>query len=453
MSDIDPVLLARIQFAANISFHILFPAISMGLAWLLLFFRWRYTRTGDQAWEYAYTFWVKIFALTFAMGVVSGITMSFQFGTNWPGFMEKAGNIAGPLLGYEVLSAFFLEASFLGIMLFGKHRVSNRMHLVSTFLVAFGTTLSAFWILSLNSWMQTPAGYFIEDGVFMVDSWWAVIFNPSFPYRFFHMMAASVLTSAFLVAGVSAWRALRGVDGPATWKVMRTGVVLAAVMAPLQIFIGDLHGLNTLEHQPEKVAAMEAIWETEQGAPFTLVAWPDEDIRDNRFSIEVPYAASLVLTHELQGEVMGLNDFEGNHPPVAIVFWSFRVMLLVGMLMLLVSGWAAWAMRGGRTASRPLLRALSWMTFSGWVAVLAGWYVTEIGRQPWIVSGLLTVRDVAADHSSATLFGTLFGYVLLYVFLLVSYIGAVRYLSTKPAASLVLTRGEPDGRGLQPQEA
>ncbi len=452
MSEIDPVLLARIQFAANISFHILFPAISMGLAWLLLFFRWRYTRTGDQAWEYAYTCWVKIFALTFAMGVVSGITMSFQFGTNWPGFMEKAGNIAGPLLGYEVLSAFFLEASFLGIMLFGKHRVSNRMHLVSTFLVAFGTTLSAFWILSLNSWMQTPAGYFIEDGVFMVDSWWAVIFNPSFPYRFFHMMAASVLTSAFLVAGVSAWRALRGVDGPATWKVMRTGVVLAAVMAPLQIFIGDLHGLNTLEHQPEKVAAMEAIWETEQGAPFTLVAWPDEDIRDNRFSIEVPYAASLVLTHELQGEVMGLNDFEGNHPPVAIVFWSFRVMLLVGMLMLLVSGWAAWAMRGGRTASRPLLRALSWMTFSGWVAVLAGWYVTEIGRQPWIVSGLLTVRDVAADHSSATLFGTLFGYVLLYVFLLVSYIGAVRYLSTKPAASLVLTRGEQVGRGLQPQE-
>ncbi|WP_288364282.1 cytochrome ubiquinol oxidase subunit I, partial [uncultured Spongiibacter sp.] len=325
--DIDPLVLARIQFATNISFHILFPAISIGLGWLLLFFRVRFTQTGDKAWEYAYYFWVKIFALTFAMGVVSGITMSFQFGTNWPGFMEKAGNVAGPLLGYEVLSAFFLEASFLGIMLFGKDRVSNRMHLISTFLVAFGTTLSAFWILSLNSWMQTPTGYYLEDGVVMVESWWEVIFNPSFPYRFFHMVIASVLTSAFLVAGVSAWRALKNVDGPATWKIMRTGVMVAAVLAPLQIFIGDLHGLNTLEHQPAKVAAMEAIWETEEGAPFTVVALPDEESRSNKFALEIPYAASLVLTHELKGEVKGLNEFVGVHPPVAIVFWSFRVML------------------------------------------------------------------------------------------------------------------------------
>ncbi|MFV8816839.1 cytochrome ubiquinol oxidase subunit I [Haliea sp. E17] len=435
---IDPFVLARIQFAANISFHILFPAISIGLAWLLLYFRWRYTRSGDKAWEYAYFFWVKIFALTFAMGVVSGITMSFQFGTNWPGFMAKAGNVAGPLLGYEVLSAFFLEASFLGIMLFGKDRVSNRMHMTSTFLVAFGTTLSAFWILSLNSWMQTPAGYRIEDGVVMVNSWWEVIFNPSFPYRMAHMLAASLLTSAFLIAGVSAWRALKNVDGPATWKVMRTGVVLAAVMAPLQIFIGDLHGLNTLEHQPAKVAAMEAVWETEQGAPFTAIAFPDEATRTNRFAVEIPYAASLILTHEAQGEVLGLNEFEGKHPPVAVVFWSFRVMLAMGVLMLLVGWWAAWEMRGKRPAGRPLLRALSWMTFSGWVAVLAGWYVTEIGRQPWIVDGVLTVRDVVADHSSATMAGTLFGYVLLYLFLLASYIGALRYLSTKPAASLAL---------------
>lgn len=435
---VDPFVLARIQFAANISFHILFPAISIGLAWLLLFFRWRYTRTGDKAWEYAYFFWVKIFALTFAMGVVSGITMSFQFGTNWPGFMEKAGNVAGPLLGYEVLSAFFLEASFLGIMLFGKDRVSNRLHLISTFLVAFGTTLSAFWILSLNSWMQTPAGYRIEEGVIMVDSWWEVIFNPSFPYRFAHMLAASVLTSAFLVAGVSAWRALRNVDGPATWKVMRSGVIIAAVMAPLQIFIGDLHGLNTLQHQPAKVAAMEAIWETEAGAPFTLIAWPDEVTRSNRFAVEIPYAASLVLTHELDGEVLGLNEFVDEHPPVPIVFWSFRVMLLVGGLMVLVGWWASWEMRGNRQASRPLLHALSWMTFSGWIAVLAGWYVTEIGRQPWIIDGVLTVKEVVADHSSATVAGTLFGYVLLYLFLLVSYIAAIRHLSTKPAASLAM---------------
>ncbi len=435
---IDPFVLARIQFAANISFHILFPAISIGLAWLLLYFRWRFTRSGDKAWEYAYFFWVKIFALTFAMGVVSGITMSFQFGTNWPGFMAKVGNIAGPLLGYEVLSAFFLEASFLGIMLFGKDRVSNRTHMIATFLVAFGTTLSAFWILSLNSWMQTPAGYRIENGVAFVDDWWAVIFNPSFPYRMAHMLAASLLTSSFLIAGVSAWRALKNVDGPATWKVMRTGVVLAAVMAPLQIFIGDLHGLNTLEHQPAKVAAMEAVWETEAGAPFTAVAWPDEKTRSNRFAVEIPYAASLILTHHAQGEVRGLNEFEGEHPPVAVVFWSFRVMLAMGVLMLLVGWWAAWEMRGNRPAGRWLLRALSAMTFSGWVAVLAGWYVTEIGRQPWIVEGVLRVQDVVADHSSATVAGTLFGYVLLYLFLLASYVGALRYLSTKPAASLAL---------------
>ncbi|GAA4093258.1 cytochrome ubiquinol oxidase subunit I [Zhongshania borealis] len=436
--DFDPFVLARIQFATNISFHILFPAISIGLAWILLFFRLRFTQTGDKAWEYAYLFWVKIFALTFAMGVVSGITMSFQFGTNWPGFMEKAGNVAGPLLGYEVLSAFFLEASFLGIMLFGKDRVSNRMHLISSFLVAFGTTLSAFWILSLNSWMQTPTGYYLEDGVVMVDSWMEVIFNPSFPYRFFHMLIACMLTSAFVVAGVSAWRALRNVDGPATWKVMKTGVMMAAVLAPIQILVGDFHGLNTLEHQPAKIAAMEAVWETENGAPFTIFALPDEQSKSNRYAIEVPYAASLILTHDPQGEVRGLNEFEGEHPPVAIVFWSFRVMLAVGGLMLLVSWWGAWQMRGKNIPTKPLLYALSAMTFSGWVAVLAGWYVTEIGRQPWIVSGVLKVQDVVADHSSATVGGTLVGYILLYGFLLASYIGAVRNLSRKPAASLSL---------------
>ena len=438
----DPLVLARIQFAANISFHILFPAISIGLAWILLFFRTRFTLTGDRAWEYAYFFWVKVFALTFAMGVVSGITMSFQFGTNWPGFMEKAGNVAGPLLGYEVLSAFFLEASFLGIMLFGKDRVSNRLHLISTFLVAFGTTLSAFWILSLNSWMQTPTGYTIENGVIFVESWHAVIFNPSFPYRFFHMLAASILTSAFLISGVSAWRALRNVDGPATWKVLKTGVVIAAVMAPAQILIGDLHGLNTLKHQPEKVAAMEAIWETEKGAPFTLIGLPDEETKSNHYAIEIPYAASLILKHSTDGEILGLNDFD-NHPPVKPVFFAFRVMLGVGTLMVIVSWWALWSLRNGQ-ANQLVLRSLSWMTFSGWVATLAGWYVTEIGRQPWIINGVLKVEDVVAEHSSATLTGTLFGYLLIYACLLVAYIAAIRNLSTKPAASLVMqqpTRG------------
>lgn len=434
--DLDPFVLARIQFAANISFHILFPAISIGLGWILIYFRLRYTWSGDKAWEYAYQFWVKIFALTFAMGVVSGITMSFQFGTNWPGFMEKAGNVAGPLLGYEVLSAFFLEASFLGIMLFGRNRVSNRVHLLSSFLVAIGTTLSAFWILSLNSWMQTPTGYYLENGVVMVDSWMEVIFNPSFPYRFFHMLIASMLTSAFLIAGVSAWRALHDVDGPATWRVMRTGVLLAAVMAPLQIFVGDLHGINTLEHQPAKIAAMEAVWETGREVPFTVVALPDEETRSNRWALEIPYGASLILTHSLDGEVKGLDDFEGKHPPVAVVFWAFRIMVGIGVLMVLVSWWSGWQLYKHSSASRPVLMALAGMTFSGWVAVLAGWYVTEIGRQPWIVDGVLMVKDVVADHSGATVAGTLFGYVLLYLFLLASYIGALRQLAKKPAASL-----------------
>ncbi|MEM9254014.1 MAG: cytochrome ubiquinol oxidase subunit I [Pseudomonadota bacterium] len=438
--DLDPVLLARIQFAANISFHILFPAITIGLAWLLLFFRVRFTLTGDEAWEYAYNFWVKVFALTFALGVVSGITMSFQFGTNWPGFMERVGNIAGPLLGYEVLTAFFLEASFLGIMLFGKQRVSNRVHLLATFLVAFGTSLSAFWILALNSWMQTPAGYFIEDGEFFAHSWFEIIFNPSFAYRMTHMMLASFLTAAFLIAGISAWRVRHGVDGPATWRVLKTGVLLAAMLIPIQIFVGDLHGLDTLEHQPAKVAAMEAVWDTEQGAPFTLIGFPDEEERTTHLAVEIPYAASLILTHSVDGEVRGLNSFE-EHPPVAPVFWSFRVMLGVGALMLLTSWWGAWTYLRGRQPGGSLLAALSAMTFSGWVATLAGWYVTEIGRQPWIVYGLVTTAEVAAEHASATLAGTLLGYLGLYAFLLVSYVLTLRYMATKPARSLELIPG------------
>lgn len=436
--EFDPFVLSRIQFAANISFHILFPSISIGLAWVLLYFRVRFTLSNNQAWEYAYYFWVKIFALTFALGVVSGITMSFQFGTNWPGFMEKAGNIAGPLLGYEVLTAFFLEASFLGIMLFGKSRVSNRVHLIATAIVAIGTSISGFWILALNSWMQTPAGFGVENGIFYAEDWLQIIFNPSFPYRYLHMMTACFLTSAFLIAGVSAWRARLGVDGPATLMVMKTGVFMAAVLIPIQIVLGDLHGLNTLQHQPAKIAAMEAVWETERGAAFTLIGLPDEEERKTHYAIKIPYATSLILTHSVDGEVQGLNEFEGNHPPVAIVFWSFRVMLGMGMLMLLVSWWTALQFLRGKTIGKGLLLVLSAMTFSGWVATLAGWYVTEIGRQPWIVYGLLRSADVVADHSSATLTGTLFGYIGLYAFLLVSYIQALRYLASKPAQSLSL---------------
>lgn len=438
MFDFDPFILARIQFAANISFHILFPSVTMGLAWILLFFRLRYTATGDKHWESAYQFWVKIFALSFAIGVVSGITMSFQFGTNWPGFMEKTGNISGPLLGYEVLTAFFLEATFLGVMLFGKNRVSNKVHLVSCALVAFGTSLSAFWILSLNSWMQTPAGYILEDGVFYVDSWIAVIFNPSFPYRLAHMMTATMLTSAFLVMGVSAWRMKQNVDGPGTAKVFKAMVVMAMFFAPLQVVIGDLHGLNTLKHQPAKVAAMEGIWETRTGAPFTVFGFPDEATRTTGFALEIPYAASWILTHDIHGEVRGLNEFEGEHPPVAAVFWSFRVMVGVGMLMILVAWWAGWELfKRKQKPSDRLLTAASWMTFSGWVAVLAGWYVTEIGRQPWIVQGLVTSAEVVADHSAGMVLSTLSGYLALYLFILVSYIATLRYMASKPAASLL----------------
>jgi cytochrome d ubiquinol oxidase subunit I len=439
--ELDPFVLARIQFAANISFHILFPSITIGLAWVLLFFRVRFTLSNNLAWEFAYFFWVKVFALTFALGVVSGVTMSFQFGTNWPGFMVTAGNIAGPLLGYEVLTAFFLEASFLGIMLFGKGRVSNDVHLLAAAIVAIGTSLSGFWILALNSWMQTPAGFILENGVFFADDWMQVIFNPSFPYRFAHMMTASFLTSAFLIAGISAWRMRRGVDGPATLMVMKTGVFMAAILTPLQIFIGDLHGLNTLEHQPAKIAAMEAVWETERGAAFTVIGWPDEKARTTHFAVKIPYAGSLILTHSAEGEVKGLNEFEGKHPPVAMVFWSFRVMLGMGVLMLLVSWWAALQFMRGRSISPRLQLVLSAMTFSGWVAILAGWYVTEIGRQPWIVYGLVRTADIVADHASATVAGTLLGYIGLYVFLLASYIQALRYLASKPARSLSLQPG------------
>ncbi len=442
--EFDPFVLARIQFALNMSFHILFPTISIGLCWVLLFFRSMYTVTGDKNWEFAYYFWVKIFALTFALGVVSGITMSFQFGTNWPGFMEKAGDIAGPLLGFEVLTAFFLEASFLGIMLFGKNRVSNRLHLISCCMVTFGTSLSAFWILSLNSWMQTPSGYLIEEGVFVVTDWWEVIFNPSLPYRMAHMYVASLLTSAFLIIGVSAWRVAKKVDGPATRKVMLTGVVMAAILTPVQILIGDLHGLNTLEHQPAKIAAIEAIWETEHGAALTLFGFPNEEEKKTYWAIKIPKMASLILKHKLDAKLQGINDFEGEHPHVAFVFWAFRVMVGIGSLMLLMSWWSAWVILRGKEIGKPLLMLMSWMTFSGWIAVLAGWYVTEAGRQPWIIYGVVRTSEIVADHSPNIVLGSLLAYAFIYIFLLFSYIGAIRYMATKPARSLVMLQEYPE---------
>ncbi len=435
---VDAVMLARLQFAANISFHILFPTISIALGWFLLFFKLRFRATGDDHWMQAYRLYVKVFALTFALGVVSGVTMSFQFGTNWPGYMERVGNIAGPLLAYEVLTAFFLEASFLGIMLFGRRRVGERMHTIATVLVAGGTTASAFWILSLNSWMQTPTGFEMIDGRAHALDWWAVIFNPSFPYRLTHMLLASGLTASFLIAGLSAWRWLRGDRGADVRVALRAGVIVAAVLIPLQILAGDFHGLNTLKHQPAKIAAIEGVWHDERGAPLLLFAWPDETERRNHFEIGVPKLASLILTHDVDGEIRGLDSFRDAHPPVAPLFWGFRVMVGTGVLMLLVSWFAAWRLRGGRDPGVWATRALVAMTFSGWVATLAGWYVTEIGRQPWLVYGVLRTADAASTVPAPMIGLSLTAYLMVYVLLLVAYVSVLFHLAKKagtPAAA------------------
>ena len=429
----DALILSRLQFAANISFHILFPTITIMLGWVLLFFKLRYNATGDAAWMRAYFFWVKVFALSFALGVVSGVTMTFQFGTNWPGFMETVGNIAGPLLAYEVLTAFFLEAVFLGIMLFGFRRVSNAVHTLATFLVAFGTTLSAFWILALNSWMQTPTGFEMRDGVAFPLDWWAIVFNPSFPYRLVHMLLASGLTVAFLVAGLSALRFLAGDRSESMWKALRTGVFMGAALIPVQIFAGDLHGLNTLEHQPQKVAAMEANWETRGNVPLVLFAWPDEEARENRFEITIPGGASLILRHSLDGVVPGLNDYVGEHPPVAPVFWAFRIMVGVGLAMLALSWATAWFLWRRGTMPRLLAYAYAPMAFSGWVATLAGWYTTEIGRQPWLVTGVLRTEDAVGPVAASHVGFTLTIYIVLYVVLMIVYLGVLTHLALKAA--------------------
>ncbi|MBY4637724.1 cytochrome ubiquinol oxidase subunit I [Sphingopyxis sp. XHP0097] len=424
MDGLDPLTLARIQFAANISFHILFPTITIALGWALLGFKLAYNRTRDSAWMDAYRLWVKVFALSFAMGVVSGITMSFQFGTNWPGYMEKVGNVAGPLLAYEVLTAFFLEAVFLGIMLFGFSRVPGWLHTLATFLVAAGTTLSAFWIIALNSWMQTPVGFEIRDGVVHATDWWAIVFNPSMPYRLAHMLIASALTVAFLIAGMSAWRWLKDGGGEGVRRSLKAAVYAAALLIPVQIFIGDQHGLNTLEHQPQKVAAMEANWETAANVPLILFAIPDGEARTNHLEVAIPSGASLILTHHAGGVVPGLNDYRGNHPPVGPVFWGFRIMVGIGVLMLATSWLAAWTIRrrGVEAMPRWLAHALVAMTFSGWVATLAGWYVTEIGRQPWLVTGVLRTSEAVGPVGSAMVASSLTLYLAVYAVLLAAYV-------------------------------
>ncbi len=425
----DAFVLSRLQFAANITFHILFPSITIGLGWLLLYFKFRFQRSGDEKWMELYFLFTKIFALTFSLGVVSGVTMSFQFGTNWPGYMNTVGNIAGPLLAYEVLTAFFLEASMLGVMLFGYRRVKPWVHTIATFLVAAGTTLSAFWILALNSWMHTPTGFEMIDGVAHATSWKEVIFNPSMPYRFTHALMASGLTVAFLGAGLMAYRQLRGNLGPASRAGLRSCLYLAAILAPLQLVIGDLHGTNTRDHQPQKLAAMEALWESGEGVPLTLFALPDEEARENRFEVGVPKLGSLIIARDPNGYVQGLNEFEDAHPPVAPVFWSFRIMVGVGTLMILIGLGGAFLLWRRRELPRCYLQLLYGMTFSGWVATVSGWYVTEIGRQPWLVQGLLKAEDAVADVAPANVGMTLTAYLLTYAFLLAAYVVALFYLT------------------------
>ena len=431
MDTLDPLVLARLQFAANITFHILFPTISIGMGWFLLFFKTRFVATGEQHWMDAYQFWIKIFALTFALGVVSGITMSFQFGTNWPGFMNTVGNVAGPLLAYEVLTAFFLEATMLGIMLFGRGRVSEGVHTLATWLVALGTTASAFWILALNSWMHTPAGFEMVNGQAHVTSWFAVIFNPSFPYRMSHMLLASGLTGSFLLAGISAYRGLQLDRAKDVMATLRTGVLVAAVLIPLQIMVGDLHGLNTLHHQPAKLAAMEGIWETHQGVPAVLFAIPDQATQSNHYELAIPKLASLYLTHDWNGEVQGIKAVGDQHPPVGPVFWAFRIMVGLGLLMLAVSWFATYELKVKKALTRRTAMVLVGMTFAGWVALISGWYVTEIGRQPWLVHGVLTTAQAASTVPAQNIAVSLAMYLTLYAALLSAYVSVVFYLAKK----------------------
>ena len=432
----DAFALSRLQFAANISFHILFPTITIALGWVLLFFKLRYRATGQAHWMELYFAFTKVFALTFSLGVVSGVTMSFQFGTNWPGYMNTVGNIAGPLLAYEVLTAFFLEATFLGVMLFGFRRVPGWLHTGATLLVAIGTTASAFWILALNSWMHTPAGFEMIDGKAHATDWLAIVLNSSMPYRLAHVLVGSGLTVAFLLAGLLAYRRLRGDVSPAVQSGLRVAAVMALVLAPLQAVIGDLHGVNTRDHQPAKLAAMEALWKTEAGAPLVLFALPDEKTQTNRFEIAIPKLASLIATRDPNGVIRGLEEFGADRPPVAIVFWSFRVMVGVGLLMIAVAAGAAWYFCQRSGAPRWFLLVLVGMTFSGWVATLSGWYVTEVGRQPWLVQGVLRAADAVGAVPAGHVGLTLVAYLVTYAFLLVAYITTLFYLARKEIAAL-----------------
>ncbi|MCE9681546.1 cytochrome ubiquinol oxidase subunit I [Halomonas alkalisoli] len=415
--ELDPLLLSRLQFAFVVSFHAIFPVFTIGLASYIAVLHALFYKTANPAWDRLAQLWTKVFAVAFGMGVVSGIVMSFQFGTNWSNFAQSTANFMGPLLSYEVVTAFFLEAAFLGVLLFGRGRVPQGVHLFAAIMVAVGTFISTFWILSANSWMHTPAGVEVINGVFRVTSWTEAIFNPSFPYRLAHMAMASFITGGFVVAGVCAWYLLIGRDVEANRKALSMCLWMLLVLTPSQALVGDLHGLNTLEYQPTKLAAMEGNWETKEGAPFLLFAWPDQAAQQNRFEIGIPYAASLILTHELHGEVPGILEAPPEEqPPVALVFWSFRIMVGLGFLMIAVSLVGLYLRRGGRLYhSRRFLQTLRLMSVTPFIAVLAGWVTTESGRAPWLVYGMMThAEGVTPSLTGGMALFTLLGYITVY---------------------------------------
>jgi cytochrome d ubiquinol oxidase subunit I len=417
MESYAALMLARWQFAFTISFHIVFPAFTIGLASYLAVLEGLWLATGRQIFIAAFNYWKKIFAITFGMGVVSGIVLSYQIGTNWSVFSDRAGPIIGPLLGYEVLSAFFLEAGFLGVMLFGMDRVGKGLHFFATLMVAAGTLLSSFWILSANSWMQTPAGYAVNAaGQFVPADWWAVIFNPSFPYRLVHMVLAAYLTTALVVGGVGAYHLLRDRANASARLMFSMAMWMAALVAPIQVIAGDLHGINTLEHQPAKVAAMEGHWETKAGQPIILFGLPDMQAETTRYALEIPKLGSLILTHDWNGTVKGLKSWPPEERPFSpLVFWTFRIMVGCGVLMAAVGLWSLWLRWRGRLYdSRPMLLAALLVSPAGFIAVIAGWITTEVGRQPYIVYGLLRTAESASPIDTPAVAASLIAFIVVY---------------------------------------
>ncbi|CAG2132987.1 cytochrome ubiquinol oxidase subunit I [Cupriavidus numazuensis] len=421
MHGLTALELARIQFGFTVSFHILFPAITIGLACFLGFLEARWLLTKDTVYRTLYQFWVKIFALNFGMGVVSGLVMAYEFGTNWSFFSQFAGGITGPLLTYEVLTAFFLEAGFLGVMLFGWNRVGPGLHFFSTVMVALGTMISSTWILASNSWMHTPAGYAIVAGKVVPIDWLAVIFNPSFPYRLAHMVIAALLSTALFVAAASAWQLLHGRAVPAAKKMLSLALWMVLITAPLQAVVGDAHGLNTLEYQPAKIAALEGHWNTaakddKNGFPLIVFGIPDMEREETRYAIEIPRLGSVILTHSLDGQIRGLKDFpKADRPNATVLFFTFRTMVGLGVLMILY-GLLGWLLRrnGAVYRSRAFLRFAVAMGPAGLIALLAGWMTTEIGRQPWVVYGLMRTHDAVSAHAAGPVALTLALFVIVY---------------------------------------